>query len=243
MGLDLTLGGLVLFLGIRGWLKGFIGQAIRLAGVISCVYLADPVRDLVMPRVIQYLPNIQPDVVRTIVWWSSAAISYVVLVGLTSLAIKMSKRKTLGDPEPNRNDQFGGFLLGVAKGVVLSALLLAGIEKYAIGRLKDLPWAETQAKTSRTLQWNERFQPVPKVWATPPVQHFVQHIQRMGLKTPAKGTEQEKEKETASPVAEGNHPPKLALPGDSRSPQEKASNAFESIEAMERALNIAPTDN
>lgn len=206
MGLDLTLGGLVLLMGIRGWGKGFVAQAIQLAGVISCVYLADPVRDLVKPHVIGHLPSIHPDIVDRLLWWTSAVGSYVVVAGLAKLATKMFKRKALGEPEPRYNDQFAGFMLGGAKGLVVSALLLAAFEKYAIDRLKDFPWVEAQAKASRTLRWSGQYQPVPKVWATTPVQNFVNHIQRMGLKSP---TEQE---EGAEPVAAANQAPKLAIP-------------------------------
>ena len=42
MGLDLALGGLVLISAIRGWLKGFLVQAIRLAGLVASVYAAGP---------------------------------------------------------------------------------------------------------------------------------------------------------------------------------------------------------
>ena len=112
----------------------------------------------------------------------------------------------LGEPEPRRNNQFAGFLLGLAKGVIVAALLLAAFEKYATERLKDFPWVAQQANASRTLRWSERYQPVPKVWATPPVQSFVAHIQRMGLKSP---TEREEEPQ---PVASASQAPKLVLP-------------------------------
>lgn len=206
MGLDLTLGGLVLFLGIRGWLKGFLGQAVRLAGAVACFYVADPVRDLVKPRVIGHLPHVHPEIVDRLLWWSSAVASYVVLVGVVMLALKMSRRKAIGEFEPRRNDQFAGFLLGSAKGVVVAALLLAAFEKYATEHLKNLPWIEQQANASRTLRWSTRYQPVPKVWAMPPVQHFVNHIQRMGLASPKELAEE------SEPVATADQTPKLALP-------------------------------
>ena len=52
MGLDLALGGLVLLAAIRGWFKGFVMQAVRLSGLVACVYAADPIRDQVRPRVL-----------------------------------------------------------------------------------------------------------------------------------------------------------------------------------------------
>src|SRR4051794_28680572 len=80
MGLDLALGAIVLLTAIRGWLKGFILQAIRLAGLVACVYLADPVRDLAKPYVLPHLPSIRPELIDRLLWWSAAAISYVALV-------------------------------------------------------------------------------------------------------------------------------------------------------------------
>src|SRR3954447_21456464 len=43
MGLDLALAVIVLLSAVRGWLKGFVLQAIRLSGIVACVYAADPV--------------------------------------------------------------------------------------------------------------------------------------------------------------------------------------------------------
>ena len=77
MGLDLALGVIVLLGAIRGWLKGFILQAIRLSGVVACVYAADPVRDLAKPYVVPHLPSIRPELVDRLIWWSAAAVSYV----------------------------------------------------------------------------------------------------------------------------------------------------------------------
>ena len=45
MGLDIALGIMVLLGAIRGWFKGFVLQAIRLSGLVGCVYAAGPVRD------------------------------------------------------------------------------------------------------------------------------------------------------------------------------------------------------
>lgn len=43
MGLDLALGVIILIAAFRGWLQGFVSQALRIAGLIACVYLAEPV--------------------------------------------------------------------------------------------------------------------------------------------------------------------------------------------------------
>src|SRR3954468_9545913 len=91
MGLDLALGVIVLLSAIRGWLRGFLLQAIRLAGMIACVYVADPVRDLAKPHVLPHLPSIRPELVDRLLWWSSAACSYVVLVGMATLILKLTQ--------------------------------------------------------------------------------------------------------------------------------------------------------
>ncbi len=133
MGLDLALGGLVLVMAIRGWLKGFLLQAIRLAGLVLCVYAADPVRDQIKPRVIGYLPTIRPELVDRMLWWSSAVAAYLIIVGLASLAVKLHRRQPYGmEEESRRGDQFAGSLLGIAKALVLAMFLVDGVEKYAI---------------------------------------------------------------------------------------------------------------
>src|SRR4051794_411063 len=118
MGLDLILGGMILIAAIRGWMRGFVLQAIRLTGLVSCVYLAEPVRDLARPYVAPHLASIRVDLLDRLLWWASAVLSYVVMVGLGSLTVKMYRRRTFGEAEPSRADQFAGFLLGAAKGGV-----------------------------------------------------------------------------------------------------------------------------
>ncbi len=235
MGLDLTLGGVVLLMGVRGWFKGFILQAIRLVGLITCVYAADPVRDLLKPRVMGYLPTIRPDLVDRLLWWSSAVASYVVIVGLATLALKMYPRNPPSEPDPLRTDQFAGLLLGIAKGLLVAAFLTAGIHKYALEHIQTLPWAVRQTETSWVLWWNETYHPVAKFLATPPVQHWVGHIQRMGLSGLA-------ESPIAGPVATANRPPQLTLPTgsslglDPKDLNPDVARAIESIEAEIRKM-------
>ncbi len=186
MGLDVALGVVILIAAIRGWLQGFVYQAIRIAGLVACVYLATPVRDQAKPHVISYIPKIQPEFVDRGLWWAAAALTYVVLVGVTTLAIKMTRRPEIpGLQQSSRNDQFAGFLVGAAKGVLVAAFMTAGIQKYALAQLATITWADQQVKTSMALRWNEQFQPATKIWTAPPVQHFVGRIQRMGLQDPA----------------------------------------------------------
>ena len=82
MGLDLALGGLVLFVAIRGWFRGFVVQAIRLGGLVAAAYAAVPVRDQAKPYALEYFPAMRPELVDRILWWVSAAVSYFVIVGV-----------------------------------------------------------------------------------------------------------------------------------------------------------------
>jgi uncharacterized membrane protein required for colicin V production len=213
MGLDLVLGGLVLVTAIRGWLKGFVLQAIRLAGLVACVYLADPVRDQARPYVLVYVPKIRPDLVDRLLWWSSAVASYVVLVGLVTLAVKLYRPQPIRLAEPNRNDQFAGFLLGGVKGALIALFLVAGLQKYALERIKALPWADEQARASWVLQWNERYQPAARIWASRPVQQFVSRVQRRGLMSPSDVSPISAEPKPVQAAA--GRTPRLALPSES----------------------------
>ena len=94
MGLDLALGGIILVAALRGWLKGFVGQAVRIGGFIACFYLADPVREQVRPYVIGKMPAIDAGLLDRILWWVAAMISYVVLVGLANLAIQLTRTRS-----------------------------------------------------------------------------------------------------------------------------------------------------
>ncbi len=206
MGLDLALGGILLLSGIRGWFKGFIMQAIRLAGVVGCVYAAAPMRDAIRPRVIAHFSAIKPDLADRILWWVCGFVCYFLMVGVASLLVNLSRRKTLGEPEPNYNDHFAGFLLGLIKGTLVAAFLVAAVQKYALAHLKSIPWAEQQVTASKALEWNEKYQPATKVWESRPVQHFVNHIQKMGIQ-PADDAKSE-----SAPVASADRPPQLSLP-------------------------------
>jgi hypothetical protein len=151
------------------------------------VYLAVPVRDQVKPFVLPYLPAIQPDLIDRLLWWISAGVCNAVIVGVTTLVVKITRRPEIPGipPQRNRNDQFAGFLLGIAKGALIGAFLVAALQKYALKQIETIPWAETQAKTSLAIQWDERFHPAARIWTSVPVRHYVNHIQRMGLQGPA----------------------------------------------------------
>ena len=91
MGLDLVLGLIILIAAIRGWFKGFTSQAVRIGGFIACFYLADPVREQARPYVLAKLPTIDPALLDRILWWTCAVVSYIVLVGFSTLAIQLMR--------------------------------------------------------------------------------------------------------------------------------------------------------
>jgi len=183
MGLDLALGVIILGAALRGWLKGFVSQAVRIAGFIACFYLADPLREQVRPYILGKLPAIDAGLLDRILWWVAAVVSYIVLVGLTTLAIQLTRTPPPpGTPRSRRDDQFGGLLLGTAKGLLVAVFLAAAVEKYGTEIARNVPWAERQTAGSYALKWTAQYQPAPRIWATPPVRSFVEHIQRNGLK-------------------------------------------------------------
>ena len=116
-----------------------------------------------------------------LLWWASAVASYVVIVGIASMVVKSSRRRPYFEPDLNRNDQLAGLLLGSAKGMIVAACFATAIEKYTLGYLKGVPWIEEHARGSLALEWNRTYQPVPRLWTSAPVQHYVSQIQRMGL--------------------------------------------------------------
>jgi len=183
MGLDLTLGVIILVAALRGWLKGFVSQAVRIAGFLACFYLADPVREQVRPSVLGKMPAIDAGLLDRILWWVAAVVSYIVLVGLTTLAIQLTRTPPPpGAPRSRRYDQFGGLLLGTAKGLLVAAFLAAAVEKYGTEIARNFAWAERRTTGSYALKWTAQYQPAPRIWAAPPVRSFVEHIQRNGLK-------------------------------------------------------------
>jgi uncharacterized membrane protein required for colicin V production len=185
MGLDVAFGVIILGAAFRGWFQGFVNQTVRLTSMVACVYLADPVRNYARPYVLPYLSSIQPDLIDRLLWWVSAVGAYVVMVGVATLIIKMTRRPEIpGISQKGKNDQFAGFMFGATKGLVIAAFLAHGIQSYGGEQVKAVSWAEEQVKTSWGLRWNETYKPVPKIWSSRPVQHFVNHIERMGIRKP-----------------------------------------------------------
>jgi uncharacterized membrane protein required for colicin V production len=198
MGLDLFLGLMVLIGAIRGWLKGFVLQAVQLGGLVACVYEAGPLRDFAKPHLEGYLRGIRPDLFDRLLWWVACVVSYVVTVGLATWLVRLYRRRPYGEPDLYRGDQAAGLLMGAAKALLIVTLLVAGLEKYALSYLKGLKWAEQQAGTSHAVVWNEKYQPLARIWAWPPLQTFVTHVQKMGLGSPSSNAPAEPAVRTAA---------------------------------------------
>jgi uncharacterized membrane protein required for colicin V production len=189
MGLDLVLGAVILLAAFRGWTHGFISQAVRIGSLIACIYLADPVRRQAKPHVLPYLNSVPAEFVDRLLWWVSAVATYIVLVGLATLVIKMTRSPEIpGIPQSSRNDQFAGFLFGTLKGLLVAAFATAGIQNYGMKQVQSVSWVEEQAKASWALKWNEEYQPASRIWSSHPVRRFVGHIERMGLQKPGPST-------------------------------------------------------
>ncbi len=209
MGLDIILGLIILVAAVRGWFRGFILQAIRLGGLVGSVYAAAPIRDNVRPYVAEYLPSMRPELLDRLLWWASAVLCYVLTVGLASLALKMARRRPFGETEPNRTDQFAGFLLGGIKGTIVAAFVAAALQRHAVDRVKGIDWAEEQAKDSYALMWNSQYRPADRLWTSVPVQHFVAEIRRKGTLAPDEPTTPREAQSLQA--AATNSPPRLGL--------------------------------
>src|SRR5436305_391714 len=131
MGLDIALGLFVLFSAVRGWMRGFVVQAIRLSSLVVSAYAAVPVREQVRSYAADTFPAIRPELLNRILFWACAAVCYFLIVGVSSVVVGMSRRKNFGLEEPNRGDDFAGFGLGVVKGLIVSSFLVSSLHKYS----------------------------------------------------------------------------------------------------------------
>lgn len=238
MGLDITLGVVIFLAAIRGWLKGFLHQAVRIGGLIGCVFLADPVRQQVRPHVAPHFTSIQPVMLDRILWWLACGVAYIALVGVVSLLIALARRPDEMGVKPSYpNDRLAGFLFGAAKGFLVAIFMTAGIQKYTLSQLKAIPWTEQQVNGSKALEWNQIYQPVPLIWQSPPIRHFVSHVQKMGMPAPSENAPSAppagQVAERTSQTAAGRNP-RLAVPpsGDNPALQAEIESALHDLKAQ-----------
>jgi uncharacterized membrane protein required for colicin V production len=251
--MDIALGLVVLATAIRGYLRGFVLQAIRLGGLVACVFVADPIRDYALPQLAPQFPTIAPDLLSRLTWWTAAGLSFVVITGLGGLTYRMSRHRTLGEAEPNYADQGAGFLLGAAKGLIAASVLAYACDTYALGHVKNVSWLDEHTRTSQGLAWSREYQPALKLWQTQPVQIVVAHVRRNGLPAPSSRSPVEEllnaaeigPAETTPPPerqAKTDSPPQLKIP-TRPGPQPGASDFLERFDEEMRREGIAPKDS
>ncbi len=242
MGLDIALGVMILLGAIRGWFRGFLLQAVRIGGLVGSVYAAAPIRELAKPHVVPYLVSIRPDLLDRMLWWASAVTCYVLTVGFAGMAVRLHRRRPYGEPEPNRLDQLAGFVLASSKGAVVVAFLLAGLDKYALGWARKIPWADEQARTSQALAWNERYRPADRIWGAPPVQQFVAHVRQMGVSAASDPTGTEKIGTAPLQARAGSAPtPRLGLHGLPAMPDPTSADFVEEVDrALRQIESVSP---
>lgn len=185
MGLDVVLAVVVLAMAVRGWLRGFWAQSIRLSGLVTAVYLAGPLADAARPWVAHRLASVDPGVLDRLLWWGSGVVAFFVVTGMATgiLNLVQRRRRQDGLPPQHRGDQSAGVLLGVAKGAVISAFMLQGIGDYAREYIAQGGWFGEQVRTSRALPIVEKYQPAKRIWASEPVRRFVGVIREEGIGT------------------------------------------------------------
>ncbi|MEO6810815.1 MAG: CvpA family protein [Isosphaeraceae bacterium] len=185
MGVDVTLGVLILIGAVRGWFKGFFLQVIGLTALLSSVYLADPIRDFARPHAQEHFPGIRPELLDKLLWWCAAVIAALVIGGLGKGILKAYRRRSYAEPEPNRGDQGVGFLFGGLKAALVATFLAAALAKHAPKYVKAGDVVSEQIQTSQALVWTHQYHPADRIWASAPVQSFVAHVRRRGLWTDA----------------------------------------------------------
>lgn len=199
MALDIAAGVIVLLASIRGFRRGFVAQAIGVAALIGCVYAADPLRDFALPYAQAKFPTIQAPLFAKLLWWTAAVLGFVLMAGLATTIVKLVKAKPYaGEPERDAADQGGGFLVGAAKGTIVTAFLLWGIQLHEDAAVKLGPWVQHQVETSRGLALSRKHQPAERLWNAPPVRAFVARVKSRGFWVKPSGE--------ASPSAEASPP-------------------------------------
>lgn len=256
MGVDVTLGVLILIGAVRGWFKGFILQVISLTALLSSVYLADPIRDFARPYAQEHFPGIRMELLDKLLWWCAAVIAALVIGGLGKGILKAYRSRSYADPEPNRGDQGAGFLFGGLKAALVAVFIAAAVAKYAPKYLKAGDAISEQIQTSHALVWTNQYHPAERIWTSAPVQSFVAHVRRRGFWTDAPNRDEPTAAETAdtdapnpaSPPARSaqaaGRPKTLALSPRGRPTLDPDSPEFlrqldQELRGLDQALNSA----
>ncbi len=181
MGLDIALGVIVLMAAVRGWLRGFLLQAIPLAALVGSVFAAEPLRNLIRQPAHDYFPGIRPELLDRLLWWSAAVLTFVVASGVATAVVRLYRKRPAAEFETRYADQGAGFLLGVVKGGLVAAFLTAGMVDYVPSYVKSGGWIARQVESSRAVRLNAQHRPAAQVWNSPPVRALVAHVRSRGL--------------------------------------------------------------
>ena len=162
----LILGALILIGAVRGWFRGFLPQAVGLASLAGCVYLADPVRDLRGLDARQYLPTIQHELLDRLLGGSRRSPRIWSWPAWQPGVVRALRRRTpFGEIQPNYSDQGAGFVLGGGKALIIAAFIASGIVRDVPEYIKAGRVGE-QVRTSRALEWTAEYKPVDRIWSS-----------------------------------------------------------------------------
>ena len=93
--------------------------------------------------------------------------------------------------------------------------------------VQNAAWVQQQTNGSRALKWTDQYQPVPKIWSTPAVRHFVNQIQRNGLKQPSPS-----EGDEPRQVAEAQSEPEAEAEAETETTNDEIAKAVEGLKAQ-----------
>ncbi len=198
MTLDLILLGIVLIFGFWGWVKGFADQFIHAIGLASAVMLASPVAHVLAPEAHQHLDTLPQALLRELLWWGSAVVSYISVIAICKFLTKLGIKglRTAKRPGPDaeateesirqthRADRFAGFSFGLLKGAVLVAFLTFGLRSVVIDRLDGYTWVREASENSRALTLDRDYQPASRIWNWQPVQTLIAQVQTRDVGLP-----------------------------------------------------------
>lgn len=143
--LDIIIIVLVLIFGIGGWRKGIIIEIATLLALILGLYGAFHFSDFTAEQLVQHV-EINPKYLHLIAFAVTFIVVALVVHLIGRLVAKMVKNLNLGFI-----DKLGGFIVGVAKGVLLCSLLVMALNVFKSHEiLKDnvkkgsllYPWVE-----------------------------------------------------------------------------------------------------
>lgn len=120
MWIDIAFALFVTILVVWGWMSGILKQAVRLVVLVGCILVAPTVGELLGPFLMSWLDLGSLDAARLIGRIAGGALLYVVLLTLTTVAIRLLHD---GSDLIEVTDRGAGAALGAAKGLVVVLLV------------------------------------------------------------------------------------------------------------------------